>query len=117
MTSREFFVAVANSNVSAELIAFANESIAKLDAKNEKRNSTVSSKRAEENAPIIKAILDYLGEHKKAISSDIATACGISTSKMTGLGTSLKKDGVLVSEKIKVKGKGEQTAWSLADND
>ena len=73
MTIREFYKAVAVSNVSDEIKTFATEALAKMDEKNEKRRNT-PSKAQIANEPIKQAILEAL-----------ATApCGIRTRNRSG---------------------------------
>lgn len=114
MTNREFFNAIASSeNLSAELVEFATNAIAKIDARNAKRAST-PSKTAIANEPIKSAIVAYLGTHNGAVASEIATECEISTQKASALCRQLVEDGTLVSGEIKVPKKGKVKAYSLA---
>ena len=55
MTTREFYVAVADSDVGEELITKAQELIAALDAKNAKRKSTPTKEQKEAAARAMKA--------------------------------------------------------------
>ena len=121
MTNREFYSAIVENIISAEVVAHAQEQLVKLDERNAKRNATAQEKRKETNAPLRKAILDFLGEHSAVLSVDLAKAMSevfedtISTSKITGVCGVLRKEGALVSTEVAVKGKGKQVAWSLAD--
>lgn len=121
MTNREFYSAIVENTISAEVVAHAQEQLVKLDERNAKRNATAQEKRKETNAPLRKAILDFLGEHSAVLSVDLAKAMSevfedtISTSKITGVCGVLRKEGALVSTEVAVKGKGKQVAWSLAD--
>ena len=115
MTKREFFTAIANlETASAELRQFAVESIEKLDKQNLARNSKPSKVQIE-NAPLVSAIVELLADSETPIlSTEIANALEISTSKATGLLGNLAKEGKVVKTDIKVKGKGVQKGWSLA---
>ena len=113
MTQREFFTAVVNANVSDELTTFANEAISKLDARNAKR-AEKPSKKSIENEPIKASIATYLADGAH-LASEIATAVGFSTSKVSALCRQMVADGVLKSEDVKVKGKGTQKSYSLAE--
>lgn len=116
MTNREMLTAVINGAVTAEVIAKAQECLTALDKRNENRKSK-PSKRTVENEPVRTAILAFVTDHPKAFSVDVANAVGITTQKMTSLGVRMVADGVLTKEKVKVKGKGEQTVWSVPTED
>lgn len=108
MTNREMFTAIVEGNVTDEVVAKAQEEIAKLDARNEKRKNT-PSKKAIENAPIIEAIKGVLTDEPMT-ASEIAEKVEISTQKASAL---LKQvEGVTVSE-VKVKGKGTRKAYAV----
>lgn len=112
MNEREFMTKVlAMNGISADLIEYAEGAIAKLDAKNEKRKTT-QTKVQKENEPIEKAILDALAEGQK-LAVDLATIVGCSVNKVNGIGLNLVNKGRLVKTKVKVKGKGDMTAYSL----
>lgn len=85
--------------------------IAKIDAKNEKRKG-VKTKTQKENEPIANAIIEALADGEK-LSVDIATAVGCSVNKVNGIALTLVNEGRLAKTKVKVKGKGEMTAYSL----
>lgn len=114
MTNREFFVAIStNESISSELRQFALDGIAKLDKRNATRNSKPTKVQVE-NEPLINAIVELLADSDSPIlSTEIATALGISTSKATGLLGNLLKDKRVAKTDIKVKGKGVQKGWSL----
>ena len=105
MTQREFYNAVINGEINAEVIAHATESIEKLDARNSKRAEQRVDKHADERTAIAKVLTET-----PMLASEIATATGFSTQKVSGLVKRI--EGVKVT-KVKVKGKGEQNAYSL----
>ena len=105
MTQREFFNAVINGTVTEEMVTFATESIAKLDARNAKRVEKNVDKHAEERVAIANVLTET-----PMLASEIATATGFSTQKVSGLVKSI--EGVKVT-KVKVKGRGEQNAYAL----
>ena len=116
MTNREFFTAiVSNPTLSAELVEFATEAIAKLDARNEKRSSN-PSKTAIANEPIKASILAFVGEHNPAVAADIAVACEISTQKASSLCVQMIKEGKLTSTEVKVPKKGKVKAYALSED-
>ena len=111
MTNREFFKAIVKANINADLTAHAEAEIAKLDKKNAKRKAEVGQVK-EENKPIAEAIVKALA-NGTMLSVDLAKAIGQSTQKTNGVAGEMCKIGTLVKDKIKVKGKGEQTTYTL----
>lgn len=113
MTSREFYTAIlAIADLPADLSAYAQAEIDKLNAKNEKRK-TASGEIKEENKPIAEAIVKALA-NGQMLSADLAVAIGQTVQKVNGVAGEMCKIGTLVKSKVKVKGKGEQTAYALA---
>ena len=112
MTNREFYTAIINGDVydNEELITFAKEAIAKLDARNAKRAST-PSKTQKENAPLIAKIATLLTSEPK-LASELAKEMGLSTQKVTPL---VKAVEGVQSIDVKVKGKGTQKGYFLAE--
>ena len=112
MTNREFFEAVVNGNVNAEVIAKANEEIAKIDARNATRTSAKEKKNAEVNEPLIAKATAYLMDcDEPATASAIAKAIEVSTSKATVIAKAVK--GVVITD-IKVKGGRSVKGYALA---
>ena len=109
---REFLNAVIANTITAEVIAYATEGIAKLDARNEKRKATLT-KAQKENEPIAQAIIEALA-NGGMLGVDLATAIGQTTQKTNGVAGNLVKEGKVVKTKVKVKGKGELTHYALA---
>ena len=120
MTYREFLSTIIETATSDEVITFAKSRLEALDNGNARRAEKTAEKRNKENAPLISAIKEFLADHPKTLSVDLAAAMtevfgeAISTSKITGVCGVLRKEGVLTSEDIAVKGKGKQKGWSLA---
>ena len=112
MTNREFFTAITESEVSDELKDFAAAAIAKLDTRNKTR-ATKPSKTAIANAPIKEAIVAYLRENGQTTAAALATALGITTAKASALATQLKKEGLVTTSTVKVKGKGKVNGYSV----
>lgn len=117
MTNREFYNAVANAeNLSDELRQFAEDAIAKLDAKNEKRRNSISPKQAE-NIELSQKILEYLkGVEEFTAASVIGESLGLTPSKASSLCGKLVADGKLAVEKIKSTSKsgGKINGYKLA---
>ena len=112
MTNREFYTAVIASVDNDELKAFATDAIAKLDARNAKRAST-PSKKSIENEPIKASIREFLADGSH-LASEIAKGLDLSVSKVSALCRQMVGDGLLTVEDVKVKGKGTQKSYSLA---
>ena len=112
MTNREFFNAIVSANINADLTAHAVAEIAKLDKKNAKRKATEGEIKTE-NKPIAEAIVTALA-NGSMISSDLAKAIGQSVQKTNGVAGEMVKLGMLTKSKVKVKNKGEVTAYALA---
>ena len=114
MTNREFFTAIANNNITAEVITKATEELSKLDERNEKRRNAVTDN-DKANAVIAQDIKSYLADNGATLSADIAKALNLSTSKVNGVAKIMVDKGELVSAKVKIKGVGERTQYSLPE--
>ena len=112
MTNREFFNAIVSANINEDITAHALAEIGKLDKKNAKRKATEGEIKTE-NKPIAEAIVTALA-NGSMISSDLAKAIGQSVQKTNGVAGEMVKLGVLTKSKVKVKNKGEVTAYALA---
>ena len=112
MTHRDFYSFVIANTTDTEARTFAEIELAKLDAKNEKRRNTLT-KNQQANVVIADAILAYVADHKNALASEIATACEISTQKVSALAKQMIANGTLTASTVKVKGKGELKAYSV----
>ena len=112
MTNREFYNAIVSANINEDITAHALAEIGKLDKKNAKRKATEGEIKAD-NKPIAEAILTALA-NGSMISSDLAKAIGQSTQKTNGVAGEMCKLGMLTKTKVKVKNKGEVTAYALA---
>lgn len=110
MTNREFFKAVIANEITEEVIAHAESEITKLDARNAKRAST-PSKIQKENAPLIAKVATLLTSEPK-LASELAKEMGLSTQKVTPL---VKAVEGVQSVDVKVKGKGTQKGYFLAE--
>ena len=117
MTNREFYSNISKGIINDEVIAHAVEAIAKMDASNAKSRGT-ESKTYKANIPLFAEVLALLAE-KPMLTAEVAAAMNseerpISTSKASGLLRTLEKEGKVISAKVKVKGKGEQTQYTIA---
>lgn len=118
MTTREFFNKVISGVIDEETKAYAASAIKKMDEQNEKRKS-MPSKTAVANAPMKAAILSILEKEEHPITSSAFFAShpvdGVHTvNKVSSLLVDLLEEGKVVREKISVKGKGKQYAYSIA---
>ena len=112
MTNREFYNAIVKANLGEDITNHALGEIGKLDKKNAKRKAEAGQVK-EENKPIAEAIVSALA-NGEMISSDLAKAIGQTTQKTNGVAGEMVKNGTLTKHKVKVKGKGEVTAYALA---
>ena len=105
MTEREFLTKVlAIEGLSADLATYANEGIAKLDARNDKRKNT-QTKAQKENEGVMNTIVETLTANGAMVASEIATAIGISTQKMHARGPMGLEE--LTTAKYIIHGKGQ----------
>ena len=116
MTEREFLTKVlAINDLSAELAEYANNGIAKLDARNDKRKNT-PTKAQKENEGVKTDILNLLAE-KPMVASEIGTVLGVTTQKASGVCGLLVKDGKVSVTDVKIKGKGTVKQYALIISD
>lgn len=92
MTRREFFQAVANNEITEEVIAFAVEAIDKMDAQNIKRKEK-PTKAQIENAELVEKMVEMFAGQSKVLAHDIAEKMEITTSKATALCRMAVKEG------------------------
>ena len=111
MTNREFYNAIVKANINADITAHATAEIAKLDKKNAKRKATEGQIKTE-NKTLAEAILSALAGGSM-LSANLAQAVGVSTQKVNGVAGEMFKLGMIDKFKVKVKNKGEQTAYAL----
>ena len=110
-TSRMALTDLINGKNMDKVKAWAKGEIDKLDKKNAKRKAAEGEIKAE-NKPIAEAIIKALA-NGSMISSTLAMTIGQTTQKTNGVAGEMVKLGMLTKEKVKVKGKGEQTSYSL----
>lgn len=112
MTEREFLNKVVAGEMTDEVKAYAENGIAKLNARNDKRKNT-KSKAQIENEGIMATILETLAT-APMVASEIATALGISTQKASALCKLLANEGKVTVTEVKVKNKGAVKQYALA---
>ena len=114
MTEREFYKAVlAIEGVGEDIKAFADEGIAKLDARNAKRKTT-ETKAQKENKEMMATIIKLLTDKGAMVASAIASELGVSTQKASSLCVLLEKQNAVSVAEVKVKGKGAVKQYSIA---
>ena len=103
MTTREFLVAVADSDVGEELVTKAQELISALDAKNAKRKAT-PTKDQREAAIRKQMVLDFFYDHQDEcfVRDQIAEALGISPAQVTAACRPLIAENMVVKSEAKV---------------
>lgn len=110
-TNRMGYTAVIGGTITPEVIAWAQAELTKIDAKNEKRKADGGIKA--ENKPVADAILVALA-NGGMLATDLAVVIGQSVPKTNGVAKQMCDLGLLVKSKVKVKGKGEMTHYTLA---
>ena len=116
ITLRQLFEAVINDEITDSMKEKARSEIAKLDAANAKR-AEKSAEKAKENEPIKQEIVNFLRQHGKHTTAEIAEGVGISTSKASAMCRQLVESEMLVSSEVSVKNKGKQKAYEIADSE
>lgn len=99
MTERAFLTAVISANINGQITEYASNKIAKLDARNAARKSTLSPKQ-KENEEIKKQIINAIGD-MWVCAADIGRKVNISTSKASALCGQLIKIGKLEAKEAK----------------
>lgn len=102
MTNREFYNAIINGKVTADIVAKATEELSKLDAKNAKRASDKSAKRVVEFTPIEDSILEILSDGQIRITSEIASMLSLNPSKVSPRCKALVEKGKVSEVDVKV---------------
>jgi uncharacterized surface anchored protein len=119
MTQREFLENVANGIMNDEMTTFATERLTAMDIANEKRREANSVKRAEkeaEKAPIRQAIMAVITSEPKTATTLIAEAgVEIKPQAIPSLLKGVIEEGVVLKVDVKVKGKGTQRGYTLAE--
>ena len=109
MTKREFYNAIANGQITDELMNFTTEQIARMDSANEKRKNTLSKKQ-EENEVVKTEILTRLDTEPKTATT-IGELMGISTQKASALLRQLVNDGKATATEVKIPKKGTRKGY------
>lgn len=109
MTKREFYNAIANGQMTDELMDYATEQIARMDSANEKRKNTLSKKQ-EENEAVKAEMVKHLGTEPMTATT-VGELMGISTQKASALLRQLVNDGKATVTEVKIPKKGTQKGY------
>lgn len=113
MTTREYFNAVLNANISDEMNEASVEFLSKLDSRNEKRKNTVTKDKAEAISRR-ELVLGFLSDNEGVFTREqIAEAIGITPNQVTGACTTLVGEGKVNKTEVKVD-KSRKVGYSLA---
>ena len=114
MTRRERLEAVINGNITEELVEECKAELEKMNASNAARSAKPTARQIE-NAKVAEDILGFLTSEPMFVDSIVSNLGGDFTrQRVSGILTNLVKDGKVISEDVKVKGKGKRKAYTLA---
>ncbi len=112
MTRRERLEMVIANTITEELIEDCKVELEKLNASNASRKPTAHQK---VNAEIANTILGVLTEEPMMVEDILAYLGGDYTrQRISGILTNLVKDGKVIANDVKVKGKGKRKAYTHA---
>ena len=119
MTNREFLTAIAsNTTIPAELVEYATERLAKMDAANEARKNKprkVDAEKAAFDAQLTLQILTEVLTTEAMTAAQIAEALGVKSAKVTPLMRPLVAEGTVTVTDVKIPNAGMRKAYALAD--
>lgn len=124
MTNRDFYTAIINADLTAifedemakSVKEHAKAALKKLDETNEKRRNS-TSKKAEENLPIMEQIVNEVLSFEPMTASDVGAVVGISHNKATPILKMAVARGLAGVKDIKVAKKGMQKGYFLLSED
>ena len=124
MTNRDFYNAIINADLTAifedemakSVKEHAKAALKKLDETNEKRRNS-TSKKAEENLPIMEQIVKEVLSFEPMTASDVGAVVGISHNKATPILKMAVARGLVGVKDIKVAKKGMQKGYFLLSED
>ncbi len=109
MTRRDFMAMVIAGENNAEMVAFAQNEITKMNERNAKRSATPTKKQIA-NEAIVAKIAEVLTS-EPITAKEIGELVGISTNQASALAK--KVEGVVVTD-VKIKGSGTRKGYALA---
>lgn len=110
-TQRNFLMDVINGNITEQVTAYAEERLAKLDEKNEKRKAETSANQLK-NIQLGEDIITFITENGAQTTSEIARQFGVSTQKIAPITNTLAKEGKL-TETTKTVDKKKYKAFTV----
>ena len=114
MTQREFFTAIVNGTINADIQAYAADAIVKLDKRNTNRKSK-PTKSQQANVPLLAEIRNFLTGKKDVLASEVAAHLDVTTQKASGLLKLLVDGGEVTAAEVKVPKQGKRKAYTLAN--
>ena len=114
MTKREFLTKIAAIE-DVELAEFAQNELAKMDEANAKRKEK-TSKKAEENQPLIDRIANEILGTEPMTATDVAAVMELSVQKVSALCRAAVAQGLVVQSEVKVPKRGKMKAYTRATN-
>jgi len=96
-----------------EAVALCKKEIAAIDA-SAARNAEKRAEKNAENAPFYEQILEFIGADART-ASEVAPVLGVNVQKASSLLRQLVAEGKLTVTDVKVKGKGTQKAYAIAE--
>ena len=113
MTQREFFTAIVNGTINADIQAFATDAIVKLDKRNATRASK-PTKSQQANVPLLAEIRTFLTGKKNVLAAEVAAHLDVTPQKASGLLKLLVDNGEVTAAEVKVPKQGKRKAYTLA---
>lgn len=112
MTQREFFTAIVNGTINADIQTYAADAIAKLDKRNATRASK-PTKSQQANAPLLAEIRNFLTGKRDVLAAEVATHLDVTPQKASGLLKLLADGGEVTTAEVKVPKQGKRKAYTL----
>lgn len=112
MTQREFFTAIVNGTINADIQAYAADAIVKLDKRNATRASK-PSKSQQANVPLLAEIRTFLTGKKNVLAAEVAAHLNVTPQKASGLLKLLADGGEVTTAEVKVPKQGKRKAYTL----
>ena len=114
MTQREFFTAIVNGTINADIQAYAADAIIKLDKRNATRASK-PTKSQQANVPLLAEIRNFLTGKKNVLAAEVAAHLDVTPQKASGLLKLLADGGEVTTAEVKVPKQGKRKAYTLVD--
>ena len=116
MTQREFFTAIVNGTINADIQAYAADAIVKLDKRNATRASK-PTKSQQANVPLLAEIRTFLTGKENVLAAEVAAHLDVTPQKASGLLKLLVDGGEATTAEVKVPKQGKRKAYTLVDTE